>query len=250
VSRRTGAFVRPQRPDWRQLWAFCRLGLPIGATVFVKFSIFTVLALMMASLGTATLAAHQVALNIAELAFMAPFSVGSALVIQVGQALGRGDPYEAQRVARSGVCLAVAIGALTGLCIFLGARPLATLYTNDPVVAARAASVLLLVAIQQLPETAQVSAGLALTSYKDTKVSFLAILIGYWFVCLPLGHTLGTTRYLGGPYGLEGYWVGLLAGLFVVASLQVGRLIVISRRALNRSGRDAARTPSVFADRS
>jgi hypothetical protein len=59
-------------------------------------------------------------------------------------------------------------------------------------------------------------------------VGVVAILIGYWLVCLPLGHALGSTHQV----GLRGYWIGLLVGL-VVAFLQVGRLQVMSRRALD-----------------
>ena len=51
-------------PDWRQLAAFARLGVPAGLAVLVEVTSFTLMALFIARLGTLAAAAHQIASNL------------------------------------------------------------------------------------------------------------------------------------------------------------------------------------------
>jgi MATE family multidrug resistance protein len=65
-----------------------------------------------------------------------------------------------------------------------------------------------------------------LRAYKDVKFGFVASLIAYWGICLPLGYYLDTG--LGqGPYG---YWQGLISGIFFSALLQAGRLLYVQKK--------------------
>ena len=77
-----------------------RLGLPIGLTFQLEFGAFTAIALLMGWIGTAQMAAHQVAINLASLTFMVPLGVSGAAAVLVGQAVGRGDPASARRRAK------------------------------------------------------------------------------------------------------------------------------------------------------
>ncbi|NIP78287.1 MAG: MATE family efflux transporter, partial [Gemmatimonadetes bacterium] len=51
---------------------------------------FAAVALLMGWLGTAQMAGHQVAINLASLTFMVPVGIAQAGAVRVGQAVGRG----------------------------------------------------------------------------------------------------------------------------------------------------------------
>ena len=73
--------VAPNVLDLRPLMRMLKLGLPIGAQMMVEGGAFNVMALLMGWLGVPQVAAHQIALNLASLAFMVPLGVSSAAAI-------------------------------------------------------------------------------------------------------------------------------------------------------------------------
>ena len=69
----TQGFYRPyalwrrmERPDWPQLGAFLRLGIPAGLAVLVEVSSFTFMALFISRMGTTAAAGHQIAFHSAS----------------------------------------------------------------------------------------------------------------------------------------------------------------------------------------
>jgi MATE family multidrug resistance protein len=85
-------------PDFAAIREFLKLGIPIGLTFIADVTAFTFMALFIARLGPVVSGAHQVAANLAALAFMIPLSLGNATSVLVGQALGRGQPERARHV--------------------------------------------------------------------------------------------------------------------------------------------------------
>lgn len=71
--------------EWKEQ---LKIGLPIGFAIFVETSIFAVVALLMSSFNTVTIAAHQAAMNFASLLYMVPLSISTALTILVGFEVG------------------------------------------------------------------------------------------------------------------------------------------------------------------
>src|SRR5919107_269614 len=115
---RLGPLVRPVRREiwhWPPLARMLRLGLPIGAQMFLEFGAFAVVALMMGWLGTRSMAGHQVAINLASLTFMVPLGVGDAASVLVGQGVGRGDPAATRGAAAA--ALLCGVGFMTGTAL-------------------------------------------------------------------------------------------------------------------------------------
>jgi MATE family multidrug resistance protein len=65
----------------------------------------------------------------------------------------------------------------------------------------------------------QVVAAGALRGLRDTRVPMLFAAVGYWGIGLPVGLVLGFPLGL----GASGVWIGLAAGLAVVAALLLRR---------------------------
>ena len=76
-----------------------RLGLPIGMTLVMEVGLFAGAGFLMGWIGTAELAAHQIALQCAAVTFMVPLGLGQAATVRVGLAAGGGD---ASGVLRAG----------------------------------------------------------------------------------------------------------------------------------------------------
>ena len=62
---------------------------------------FAIIAVLIAPLGTAVVAGHQVAMNVSGLVFMLPLSLGVATTIRVGSNLGEGDLAGARTARRT-----------------------------------------------------------------------------------------------------------------------------------------------------
>jgi MATE family multidrug resistance protein len=77
------------RPDWAQLKELLGLGLSMGLAMVFEVMLFSAATLMMGRLGTAPLAAHQIALNVPSITFMVPLGIGMAATIRVGLAARR-----------------------------------------------------------------------------------------------------------------------------------------------------------------
>jgi len=224
------AAVRPvlrfEAPDLRQLAELLRIGLPIGVSIFLESSLFSGVALLMASLGTEAVAGHQVALNFIAITFMVPLGIAMAITVRVGQAAGRGDIAAIRRSGWTGMGLALCAQVVTAVVLFSVPRRIASIYTSDSSVLDIAASLLVLAAVFQLSDGTQVSAAGALRGLKDTRVPMWITFIAYWGVGLPLGYTLGLRLGLG-PRGM---WMGLIGGLTTAALLLASRFRRLTER--------------------
>ncbi len=238
--RDVAPFGRRHALNWSHVRETLFVGVPIGLAIFFEVSLFAAIALLVAGLGTTVVAAHQIALNFTALLFMVPLSMGMALTVRVGDALGRDDAPLARQRSLDGMLLCVLIGVVLAVAMVLASGQVVRLYTPDAEIQALAATLLLLAALYQVSDTVQVNAAGALRGYKDTRIVMLITLPAYWGVGLGVGVWLGRSTLPPGPIGVTGFWFGLLAGLSVAAVLLGWRL--------NRVSRDPSRVPTLVPE--
>ncbi len=228
IYARFALFEPIERPDPAALREILALGLPIAGSVVSEGGLFAVAALLMSTLGTEIVAAHQIAISYASLMFMIPLSLHSATTIHVGHQAGRADADAARLAGWAGIAMCGMIMALSSLVILAARQGIAAAYTSDPDVRALAAGLLLFVAIFQIPDGIQVGAAGALRGFKDAKLPMALNFAAYWMIGFPAAWWFGI--HLGvGPAGI---WSGLIAGLFSCAVLLIWRYQLISRNAL------------------
>ncbi len=218
-------------PSKQHLVKLLRLGLPIGAANFAEASMFGVIALFLASLGTVEVAAHQITLNFSALVFMIPYSIGLALTIRVGYLLGSGELARARFTAFFGLFLGVFYACLSAIAIYLCRTLIATAYTKNANVIELAVTLLMFTALFQIGDAMQVTLAGALRGYKDTKMTMLIMFSVFWGLAIPLGYVLGLTNILGEAQGAIGFWKSLVIGLFIVGFLLLIRLLLVSKKA-------------------
>lgn len=208
------------------------VGVPIGVAIFVEVTLFTLIALFIASFGEVTVGAHQIALSYTTILFMLPMSLSMALTVRVGNTLGRQRLALARKVAWNGIVISIIVALINSSLIWITAEPVISLYTSNPDVKALALTIIALAVIFQLSDSLQVNLAGALRGYKDTRIVMIITVLSYWIVGLGGGHWLGT-HGMGGvsePLGVHGYWIGLIAGLSTAAVLLGWRLKWISRK--------------------
>lgn len=218
-------FVRFEWPRIAPLGELIRLGTPIAISVFMEGSLFAAAALLMGTLGTDIVAAHQIAVNFAAIMFMVPMGVAMAITARVGQARGRGDAAAARRIGLTGIALCMSFMALSALAMASFPGIIAGWYTDNAQVRDIAVTLLGMAAIFQISDGLQVSAAGALRGFKDTRVPMWITVLAYWAVGFTLAWVLGVYAGL----GPRGVWGGLIAGLSVAAVLLNLRFLRISR---------------------
>lgn len=191
-----------------------QIGLPIGVALFIEVVLFAGTAFLMGTLGTAELAANQIAINTASVTFMMAVGIGLATTTRVGQAMGRGEPEVAKRAGYLGMFLGMLLMGTLGLLFLIFPRPIVGLYIdlNDPENAktiALSIQLLAIAALFQVFDALQVTAGGAMRGIKQTVAPMFLGLIGYWGVGLTSGYFLCFAK----GWGAAGLWYGETLGL-------------------------------------
>ncbi|WCE31051.1 MATE family efflux transporter [Vibrio sp. SCSIO 43137] len=201
-----------------------KLGLPVALALFFEITLFAVVALLIAPLGSTIVAAHQVAINFSSMVFMLPMSIGVAVSIRVGQKLGEENTQAAKIASHVALMVGVLCAMATGLLTILFKEPITQLYTSDIDVLNIAVQLLFIAAIYQVTDAIQVVAAGALRGYKDMKAIFICTFIAYWMLGLPAGYLLGLTDVIIERIGVYGFWIGFIIGLSSAAVMLGARL--------------------------
>lgn len=217
-------------PDRKAIAEFLKLGIPIGLTFIADVTAFTFMALFIARLGPIISGAHQIAANLAALAFMVPLALGNATSVLVGQALGSGQRERARHICWEGIRLGMAVAIVLSTVFWLGAPHIAALYTTDPQVQKVAVPLIALVALYHLGDALQAVAVNALRGYKRSVVPMVIYATMLWGLGLGGGILLGLTDSLGPAQGAPGFWIAAIASLWLVAGMVAQYLNAVSRR--------------------
>jgi MATE family multidrug resistance protein len=201
--------------NWTVIKKILSLGLPSGIQYFFEVGAFSFAVVMVGWLGTKQLAAHQIAINLASISFMAVLGISVAGSIRVGNAVGMKDITETRRAGFMAILLGASTMLGAGIIFILFRNYLPTLYVNDEVVISYASSLLVIAALFQLSDGTQAVGIGVLRGLTDVKIPTAITFIAYWIVGLPVGYLLGFTLEL----GVQGVWVGLLLGLTTSALL-------------------------------
>ena len=204
-----GLLDRFEWPHWRRIGALVHVGLPMGLTLLAEAGLFVATALVISTLGEDVIASHQVAVNVAALFFMIPLGLAMAITVRVGNAVGRGDARGVRYAGFCGIGLTLLTQLVSAGLMLTLSRPIASLYSHNPVVIALAAKLIVLAGLFQFSDGIQVASNGALRGLKDTRVPMAITFFAYWIIGMPLGWWL-TFR---DGMGARGMWVGLIAGL-------------------------------------
>lgn len=179
-----------EKPDWRALGEFTRMGVPGGLAVLVEVTSFTLMALFIARQGTAAAASHQIAANIATVLYMMPLALGIATSARTSFWLGAGQAARARQAVSLGFRMAMVASVVLALGLWFLRAPLAGLYAKSPDVVSMAVNLLGWIAIYHLFDAMQAVGVFLLRCFRITVVPMLIYGVFLWGVGLYGGYLL------------------------------------------------------------
>jgi MATE family multidrug resistance protein len=212
---RMGLWETPLGIEWSRCRRLLLLGLPAAVQIVLEVGVFAAATVLAGRLAPASIAAHQIALNMAAVAFMVPFGISSAAAVRVGHAVGRRDPGGTARAGWAALILGVGFMALAAITFVVAGRPLIGAFTSDVGVLTIGVTLLRVAAVFQLFDGLQGVATGVLRGVGDTRTPMAWNFAGHWLFGLPLGYYL-TFRL---DWGVIGLWVGLSTGLIIVGAV-------------------------------
>lgn len=216
---------------FRPLLRTVALGVPIGCSWTFEIGAFYCVLLLAGQFGEDWQAAHTVTMNLASGSFMVPLGISIAASVRVGNAIGAGDQAGMRRAARVALVLGVGVMVLFAALFVALPLPFARIFSDIPEVLTLAVLLIPIAGAFQVFDGIQVVAVGVLRGAADTRVPMLIQVGGFWLLGMPVGYWLGIRR----GAGPEGLWWGLVAGLVVVAALQLWRVFAHLARDVARA---------------
>ncbi|MCY1021697.1 MATE family efflux transporter [Pyxidicoccus sp. MSG2] len=218
VQARAGlAFRALRREHFSQ---FLRLGLPSGVQALLELGAYGLMAAMIAPLGAAPLAAHQLVSQLLRFLGLPVIAIAESAAVMAGQAVGAGRLALVRRVTSRAFALTGTITLGVALTLALGSSALAAAASNDVPVRELAFQLLWLGAAVQVAGGANAVATGVLRGTGDATVPALSGIVTAWLgaplLMWLLGYRLG--------WGVAGGWLGLLIENVACASFLGFRL--------------------------
>lgn len=206
-------------PDVQVAASVLRIGVPAALEQLLTSAAFTIMTMIVASLGTTALAAHRIAFNALSLSFLPGFGFGIAATALVGQSVGAQEPEEGAAATSIASWWAVLWMAIMGAISFVFATPIMRLFSQDAEVVRLGVAAIRAVALAQ-PFWAMifVQSG-ALRGLGNTTFPLRANTTGIW---LTMGLAWLAVTYFNG--GISHVWSAFLISSPLMAAFLWWRL--------------------------
>jgi MATE family multidrug resistance protein len=193
------------------------LGFPAAAQITLEVGVFAAATALAGKLDPVSSGSHQIALNLASLAFMVPLGLASSGAVRVGHAIGARDPARAVTAGWTALAAGTTVMLLIGAVFYRFPIPLLRAFTSDGRVIDIGVGLLAIAAAFQLFDGAQAVATGVLRGAGDTRTPMITNIIGHWVLGLPVGYALCFVY----RWGVAGLWVGLSVGLTFVSAILI-----------------------------
>ena len=202
-----------------------RIGLPVGFQLLSEIGAFAFAAILMGWIGTAALAAHQIAITCAATTFMFPLGIAQAVGVRIGQAVGAGTEELVRVIGFGGLYLSGLIMLLFALVYATLGHSIASAFNSDSAVVSLTSNLLQVAGLFQIADGVQVTAMGGLRGLADVRAPMIMAFIYYWLCAIPIGYI---AAFVFGA-GAVGIWVGLATGLFIAAITLTIRFWLLTR---------------------
>ncbi len=213
-----------------------KLGLPTGAASASDAGFVSVLTLVAGTLGAASLAAHTLAFQFVNIAFMISIGLSHAVSIHMSHALPQRDTARLRDLARTIIWMGIVGMGIVALLYVTIPDTLIGLFldkdsANVEVVRHIAVPLLALAALLQFADCQQNLAVGAMRGILKARDTFVLTVLGYWAIGVPVV-LLFTYVFHMGVYGI---WLGFFVGLAATSLLLWRRFYYYVRR-MSRTG--------------
>lgn len=208
---------QPVAPDWQIIREIVVLGTPIGLAYFLEVAVFSMMGLLVATMGDSAMAAHQIAFNIWDVCFIPLLAIGTAMSTRIGHAIGAQNKDNVLLALGAGILSAASLALLAMAVLFAMPELIVGIYTESHEIRDIAVSLIRLAALFVLMDAAQFIGSSTLRAYKETRFPLITMLVSYYGVTLPLGWWLGMELAQDPKAGTAGLWIAIITGIAVGA---------------------------------
>ena len=192
-----------------------RLGIPIGLQMGMETASFSLVVILVGMLGTTELAAHQVMVTISQICFMLYIAIANASAIMISSFKGRKMIREISLTSKAAYLSVLGMTIICAGSVLLFFRPLASLFTESPVVTEMTVTLALPFLLYQFGDGLQIAYANALRGLQKVKPILPIAFISYFVISIPASYLFAFPLGL----GLPGIWYGFplsltFAGIF------------------------------------
>ena len=202
-----------------------QVGIPSGLQYIFEVGAFATATIMVGWIGAEGLAAHNIALSLSAITYMAATGLAAASTIRIGNQMGLKDRKNLRTAGFSNFSMVAGFMGLCGLSFVLLRHQLPSLYIGDENVRSIASSLLIIAAVFQIPDGLQAVGLGVLRGLTDVKRPTIVTFVAYWLTAIPLGYYLGFVMDM----GIYGIWYALCIGLTIAAIFHIWRFDQLSR---------------------
>ncbi len=211
--------IRPAFDAFRSL-------IRVGYSVFLEQILmrigFMATSIMAAKMGTASMAAHQVGMNIMGLSFSFGDGLQATAVALIGRSLGQRDEALAKEYGRTCRILGLGISFVLACVYFFGGHAIMSAFFIEPEIVKIGVDITRIIIIVVIFQVSQVIYMGCLRGAGDTGYTALASIISVTVIRTAFSYVFGYT--LG--FGINGVWMGILAdqvSRFIFGSIRFKR---------------------------
>ncbi|CDL86079.1 MATE family efflux transporter [Xenorhabdus cabanillasii] len=190
------------------------IGIPSGLALFVKMIFINIISLGIATLGPVYIAASNIMFIISAIILTIGGGFSSVTTVKISYLNAKKDFPSTLRFSLISLTFGTLITFILVAIFCLYASFIISLYTKDTFVIDIAVSITIFLFFFQLFDSIHSILSGILRGFHETKIVFYVPILGYWFVGIPLGFTLGLTDFITERMGITGFWYGLVLGLF------------------------------------
>ena len=190
-----------------------KIGAPIAGAMFIEFLGFNFVAVFVGKFDPIYAACHNIIISITSLTYMIPFSISSALTVKIGYANGSRNISEIKKYCLTSFIFILIYAFITVILYLVFKESVMRIFSNDTDVIKTGASIMVIVASFVTFDGIQGICTGALRGLKQTIQILLIMFLSYALISIPIGLVLAYKYNI----ILEGFWLGLAAGIFAAA---------------------------------
>jgi Na+-driven multidrug efflux pump len=179
------------------------IGAPMGLQHVLMNGAQIVSTMIVAPLGTISIAAHSLAITVESLCYMPGFGIAEAATTLIGQSIGAGQQLLTRSFARLSTALGITVMTLMGVLMFIFATELMALMTPVEEIIQLGTECLRIEAFAEPMFAAAIVCNGIFVGAGDTLKPAMMSLASMWGVRLTLA------AILAGTYGLPGVWTAM-----------------------------------------
>ncbi|SNS57236.1 multidrug resistance protein, MATE family [Ekhidna lutea] len=211
---------------WNGIKELLRIGVPSGMQYVFEVGAFATAAIMVGWISAEALAAHNIALNLAAISYMAATGLAAASTIRIGNQMGLKDRRNLRIAGFSSFGLVTIFMGTCAMIFIVFRNQLPALYIENEAVQQMASVLLIIAAAFQISDGVQAVGLGVLRGLQDVKIPTIITFVSYWLIAIPTGYVFAFIL----DWGVNGVWYALSLGLTIAGVFNMWRFNRLSKK--------------------